>query len=235
MHLSEKLSNERELGKWLINKLKQKYDISKFYFVSSLSINGSKDPFKILVATILSQNSTDKAAMNAYHNLEKITRISPAHICRLNYKVIASAIRPAGLHKTKAKALKELSRIILSKYDGDLFKLLKNNELDIRKELMKLPNVGSKTCDVLLVNMGVLRTVPVDTHISRIAKRLGLVPNNAGYEMIRRRLDEIFDEDDRYDAHLLLIMHGRTTCKAINPLCQECLISEKCNYYKSYK
>lgn len=228
-------SSEKALGKWIIDKLRQKYDITKFFFVTVFSNNRNKDPFKILVATILSQNSTDKAAMTAYYNLEKITEISPLGICRLNVKVIASAIRPAGLQNSKAKALKELSRIILERYSGDLLKLLRRREVDLRKALMELPNIGPKTADILLLNMGYLKTVPVDTHISRIAKRLGIVPQNAGYEAIRIRLDEIFAEDDRYDAHLLLILHGRTTCRAINPLCQECIINEKCNYYKSYK
>ncbi len=226
------IDNEGKLGEWLIEKLRSTYNQAYFYFSSVFKDSGYKDPFKILVATILSQNSTDKAAVTAYRNLEKITDITPCGIARLNVRTISSAIRPAGLNKSKSKALKKLSKIIISKYDGDLSKLLKNKNIDIRKELMSLPNVGPKTSDVLLLNCGILKTVPVDTHISRIAKRLGLVPYNAGYEDIRRKLDQIFNPDDRHTAHLLLIMHGRKICKAKNPLCEKCIINEKCHYYK---
>jgi endonuclease-3 len=228
-----KSTDDESLGSWLIERLRNRYDIAKFGFISSFIRKGDRNPFKILVATILSQNSTDKAAMAAYSNLEKIVDISPSSIAKLDSKVIASAIKPAGLHRSKAEAIKKLSKIIITKFDGDLSNLLKKDIIDARRELMKLPKVGPKTSDVLLVSMGVLKTVPVDTHISRIAKRFGLVPLKADYEAIRKRLDYIFSEDDRYDAHLLLILHGRETCRAINPLCNECVINERCAYYKS--
>lgn len=230
--MSNIIDDEETLGRWLIEKLRSIYNQEYFYFSSVFNDNECKDPFKILVATILSQNSTDKAAVTAYRGLEKITDITPYSIARLNVRTISSAIRPAGLNKSKSKALKKLSKIIISKYEGDISKLLKNKNIDTRKELMSLPNVGPKTCDVLLLNCGILKTVPVDTHISRIAKRLGLVPYNAGYEVIRRKLDQIFNPNDRQMAHLLLIMHGRKICKAKNPLCKKCIINEKCHYYK---
>jgi len=228
-------TDDGTLGSWLIERLRNRYEITKSGFISSFIGNRDKDPFKILVATILSQNSTDKAAMNAYRNLEKIVGVHPSSIASANFDVIASAIKPAGLHKSKARALIKLSKIIMTKYGGDLSSLLRKNIMDARSELMDLPRVGPKTSDVLLVTIGALKTVPVDTHISRIAKRLGLVPSKADYETIRKTLDSLFKEDDRYEAHLLLIMHGRKTCKAIKPLCSECVINERCAYYKSYK
>lgn len=219
-------------GTWLLRRLQERYNISLREYVSTYIARARRDPFKVLVATILSQNSTDKAAHRAFEALERSVGVSPQQIAAAQTRRLMSLIRVAGLHRQKARTLRSVSRIILERYGGSIGGLLSLPPEQARRELMSLPGVGPKTADVLLATLGLYPTVPVDTHIARVAKRLGLVREGAGYEEIRRVLDALFESGDRHRAHLLLIAHGRKTCRAINPLCHECLLAPACRYYR---
>ena len=104
---------------------------------------------------------------------------------------------------------------------------------EAREELLNLPAVGPKTADILLLFHAKRGVFPVDTHISRISKRLGLVGEGAGYEDIRRRLEEIFDPSDYSIAHKILIKFGRTYCRARNPLCGKCPLRDICRWRRN--
>jgi endonuclease-3 len=99
---------------------------------------------------------------------------------------------------------------------------------DARKALMQFPGVGPKTADVVLLFSAKQPTIPVDTHVNRVAKRLGFAPMNGDYEAVRDSLQQLYDSSDYLAVHLLLIAHGRKTCRARHPLCDVCPVNAYC-------
>lgn len=93
---------------------------------------------------------------------------------------------------------------------------------------MEMPGVGPKTADVVLLFSEGKPTIPVDTHVNRVSRRLGLAPCEGGYEDVRLSLQSLFQPKDYLSVHLLLISHGRKTCKARNPHCNVCPINAYC-------
>ncbi len=224
--------NDRIKAKQILKILKNTYKIDPNEFAVISASEGKMDVFRALVITILTQNSTDKAAYKAFKKLESLTTITPEGISNLDESLLKDAIRNAGLYNTKAKALKELSKIIMVRYGGSLDFLLKMDLENARKTLMSLPKVGPKTADVILLMLGKMPTIPVDTHVNRVSKRLGLVPPNSNYEKTRLYLMNLYDPSEYLETHLLFIQHGRKICKAINPKCSICPINGFCDYFK---
>jgi endonuclease-3 len=99
---------------------------------------------------------------------------------------------------------------------------------EARETLMQFPGVGPKTADVVLLFCAKQNTIPVDTHVNRVSKRLGLAPAKGNYEAVRRALQSIYDPKDYLAVHVLLILHGKKYCKARVPLCKECPINMCC-------
>ncbi len=97
-----------------------------------------------------------------------------------------------------------------------------------RQKLLGLPGVGPKTADVMLLFSAKRPTLPIDTHINRVSKRLRLVNPRANYETVRKTLQMLFEPRDYYSVHVLLILHGRKYCKARSPLCKRCPIHRLC-------
>ncbi len=93
---------------------------------------------------------------------------------------------------------------------------------------MQIPGVGPKTADVVLLFSANKPTIPVDTHVNRVSKRLGLVPVDGGYEDVRKSLQALYAPADYLSVHLLFIAHGRKTCKAPRPLCRQCPVNQYC-------
>ncbi len=152
----------------------------------------------------------------------------PESIARASLSEIEEAIKPAGLQRAKARAIKELANLILEEFNGDMRKLLEMGEEKVRECLSKIPGIGHKTIDVLLANWG-YPVLPVDTHIRRISKRMGLA-SSGGYVGIRESLHKYFRPSRRLEAHLLLIKLGRTICKSQNPRCDLCPLRRFCKY-----
>jgi endonuclease-3 len=186
------------------------------------------DPFKMLIITIISQNTNDKNTARAFENLSNKFRISPEALAKAKIKQIESCLKAGGLYHNKAKVIQQVSRIILKKYNGSLAQILSKSLDGAREELMQLPGVGPKTADVLLLFSAKKPTVSVDTHVNRVSKRLGLAPRDADYEIVRRALQSIYDPKDYLTVHILLISHGRKYCKARTPLCKECPLATLC-------
>lgn len=208
----------------LLNFLKEKYADT---FKNRLYSLESQTAFYTLVATIISQNTTWRNARRALENLKKICNINPEEIVALDYEEIAEAIRVAGLQEGKAKAIKEAAKRVLEEFEGDLSRLAYKGLEDSRKWLMNIPGVGPKTADVLLAFSFKKLILPVDTHIKRIARRLGITSSNS-YDAVRSKLEELIPPEDRLFAHIALIMFGREYCRAINPRCKDCPIRENC-------
>ncbi|MCK4393286.1 endonuclease III [Candidatus Bipolaricaulota bacterium] len=187
------------------------------------------DPFKNLVIGILSQNTNDRNCTRAYIGLAEISEVTPRDLANLPEAEIREAIRPGGLYNLKAKRIKELANAILRKYGGDASALIvQHDERKTRDRLLQLRGIGPKTADVFLAYCMDYDTVPVDTNIDRVAKRLGFVQPNARYEEIRNTLERIIPSDQRVRGHELLIRLGRDYCRARSPLCEKCPVAELC-------
>ncbi len=191
------------------------------------------DPFKFIIGVILSQNTTDRNAIKAYGRLEsKLGEVSLEKILSTPLDKIAEAIRPAGLHWRRARKIRELASKIVEEFGGDLSWIRELPLEEARSRLLSLPGVGRKTADVVLLMYAGKPTFPVDTHVMRVSKRLGLVSEDAGYEDVRRVLMEVFREKDYLEAHLRMISLGRKYCRARRPKCIECPMKAVCNYYE---
>jgi endonuclease-3 len=186
------------------------------------------DPFETLVETIISQNTADRNTARAFECLSKGFEIKAEVLAKAETSEIEQCLKVAGLYKNKAKSIKQVSKIILEEFHGTLEPILSLPLEDARKRLLQFPGVGPKTADVVLLFAAKQPTIPVDTHVNRVAKRLGFAPENADYEIVRKSLQSLYSPRDYLAVHLLLIAHGRKFCKARRPLCSECPINALC-------
>jgi len=187
-----------------------------------------QQPFETLVATIISQNTADTNTARAFENLSKHFEIKPQVLANAETSKIEACLHVAGLYKSKAKTIQTVSKIILQKFDGSLKPILSLPLDQARKTLTDLPGIGPKTADVVLLFCANQPTIPVDTHVNRVAKRLGLAPKDGDYEAVRLSLQSLFQPKDYLAVHLLLIAHGRKYCKARKPLCSKCPVNAYC-------
>lgn len=186
-------------------------------------------PFETLVLTVLSQNTTDVNSGRAFRQLRETMDVTPATLADAEQETIQEAIRTAGLHRQKSQRIKAIARTVHEAWDDDFDFLEAWPLAKARARLESLPGVGHKTADVVLNFVARRPIMPVDTHITRIARRIGLVPAKAGYERIRRALEALLaDRDEIFTMHVSLIHFGRQTCKARHPRCLECPAAEFC-------
>ena len=190
--------------------------------------NTPKEPFSTLIRTVLSQATNDKNRDKAFRNLSEEFEITPKALAKADVKEIEKAIIVGGLYRNKSRVIKELSRVIVEKFDGTLDFVYSSPLEEARKVLMSLPGIGPKTADVVLLFSANKPVLPVDTHVNRVSKRLGLVASNADYERIRLGLESLYSPKDYLAAHLLLIMLGRKYCKARNPMHRSCPVNLLC-------
>ncbi len=191
-------------------------------------VKGKSAPFETLIVTIISQNTADRNTAKAFENLSNKFEITPEALAKAQITQIESAIRPAGLYKSKAQTIKQAAATIREKYHGTLQPILSMPLEDARKALMQIHGVGPKTADVVLLFSAKQATVPVDTHVNRVSKRLGFTPAKSAYEAVRKSIQELFEPSDYLAVHVLLIEHGRKTCKARHPLCDACPVNMYC-------
>ncbi|MBQ3382112.1 MAG: endonuclease III [Bacteroidales bacterium] len=175
-------------------------------------------PFELIVAVILSAQCTDKrvnmvtpALLAAYPDAKAMATASQEDI----YKFIKSVSYP----NSKADHLLKMSRMLLSDFKGDVPKTI--------EDLMRLPGVGRKTANVVASICFNEPVIAVDTHVYRVAHRLGLSRGRTPYE-VEQDLENQIDEQDRARAHHWLILHGRYVCKAQKPDCQKCGVNHLC-------
>jgi endonuclease III len=205
----------------ILQTLQQEFTLPKW-------TKSPRDPFQTLVITILSQNTADLNTSRAFEALSKRFEISPEALAKAEISQIENAIRVAGLYKNKAKAITRAATIILEQYGGTLQPILSKPINEARSALMQFPGVGPKTADVVLLFSANQATIPVDTHVNRVSKRLNFSPANADYETVRQALESLYDPSNYLEVHLLLIAHGRRYCKAQHPLCPICPINAYC-------
>lgn len=175
-------------------------------------------PYQLVVAVALSAQCTDK----------KVNQVTPALFSRFpDFRSLADApleeletiLRPINYYKTKSKNLKNLGEKICAEFHCML--------PTTRASLISLPGVGNKTASVVLGEMGIEPALPVDTHVFRVAQRLGLAKGTK-VEQIEAQLCAEFEPSTWRNLHHWLIYHGRRICKAPRPLCEECTIRKLC-------
>ena len=186
------------------------------------------DPFETLIVTIISQNTADRNTARAFARLSERFEIKPEVLANAKTVLIEDSLKTAGLHRSKAKTIKQVSTIILDNFCGDIQTILSLPLEKARKTLMQMPGIGPKTADVVLLFSAAQPTIPVDTHVKRVSKRLGLASKNADYEEIRANLQSLYEQSDYLAVHVLLIALGRRYCKARRPLCKKCPVNKHC-------
>ena len=178
-----------------------------------------RGPVEVLVQTILSQNTSDTNSQRAYDNLladfadwDAVAEADPGRV--------AFAIKSGGLGAVKAGYIIQALRQIKSLRGGFDLSFLRDMTMEqARQWLTALPGVGMKTAScVLLFALG-MPSLPVDTHVFRVAGRLGLLPAKASADQAHLLLEKVVPAGDVYPFHILLIEHGRKTCKSQRPLC----------------
>jgi endonuclease III len=189
------------------------------------------DPVDLLVATILSQNTTDKNSLKAFGNL-KSSYPDYESLLSAPEALIEEKIRVGGLAEMKAKRIKAaLEKIKADAGSIDLSFIRKMDLMEARDYLLFLPGVGPKTAAVVLLFAFHKSTMPVDTHVFRVSKRIGLVPEKANITKAQAVLENITPPDKYLSMHLNLIRHGRVICKARNPVHSDCALRDICYYY----
>lgn len=174
--------------------------------------------FECLVAVILSAQSTDeqvnKVTAKLFQDLNR-----PQDFADIELPLLEERIKGVGLYKNKARHIQAMSKILLEEYDGQV--------PDDFNELLKLPGVGRKTANVMMSVAFDRPGLGVDTHVQRVANRIGLVQSDKT-EQTEAGLKRIIPENWWSRAHHLLIFHGRRVCKARNPACSSCSIESFC-------
>jgi endonuclease-3 len=204
-------------------------------------------PVDLLVQTILSQNTTSANTHRAFENLK---RRYPDYQDLLDApdEEVADAIRCGGLANIKTRRIKEALEKITERKEEDVGKRRERGEwgksggsidLDFLKDadpeeardyLMALPGVGPKTAAVVLLFAFNMPLLPVDTHVNRLSRRLGFVPENASLEEAERTLEAITPREKYCSFHVNLIRHGRVVCRARAPSCGDCVLAQLCPY-----
>ncbi|MDX2049809.1 MAG: endonuclease III [Rickettsiaceae bacterium] len=179
--------------------------------------------FELLVAVSLSAQTTDKSVNIATKKLFKVAN-TPEAIFLLGEDAVRTLIKNVGLYNVKSKNLIKLSHILVDQY---------NSSVPLRiDELVKLPGVGRKTANVVINCWTNNPTMPVDTHVFRVTRRLGLAYSMNPVSVEKELLKNI-PEKWLSKAHHWLVLHGRYICKARRPDCQKCFLKDHCDFFAS--
>ena len=190
----------------------------------------ASDPLDEIIRTILSQNTNDRNSLAAFAVLKRNFK-SWKTLPKTDTKKIARLIRHAGLANIKARRIKEvLAEIRRREARVSLVALKKMDVAEAIRYLRSLKGIGPKTAAcVLLFSFG-KPVMPVDTHIFRVTKRLGLIGQKTGIEEAHEALTALVPKGLHYRFHLCIIEHGRRTCKAQNPRCGFCVLYNMCRF-----
>lgn len=177
-------------------------------------------PFELLIAVLLSAQSTDVGVNKATRRLYAVAN-TPQQILDLGLEELKSYISTIGLYNNKAKNVIATCHILVDQYGGEV--------PHSREALESLPGVGRKTANVVLNTAFGDPTIAVDTHIFRVSNRTNIAPGK-NVDEVEQKLLKVVPKEFLHDAHHWLILHGRYTCVARKPKCWNCLIADLCEY-----
>jgi endonuclease III len=180
-------------------------------------------PFEVLILTILSAQTTDKAVLKVKNPLFS-KYPTPAELAKAKAGDVEEIIHSLGYFHAKARNIIAASQTLLDKFGGSVPETM--------EELLTIPGVGRKTGNIVLYHaLGKNEGIAVDTHVRRLAQRIGFSDTD-NVAVIEKDLMALFPRERWGDLTDVLIAHGRTTCDAKKPLCGECVISGDCRYYR---
>jgi len=182
-----------------------------------------KTPFQLLIATILSAQTTDirvnivtRELFRDYGEVEKMANVSP--------DTLRSIIRSIGFYNSKSENIIKTSKILIEEYNSSVPEKM--------EDLIKLPGVGRKTANVVLSNAFGIPAFAVDTHVKRVTYRLGLT-KSTDPDIIEKDITSKIPKYMYTKAHHAIIFHGRRVCNAQKPECDKCMLTSDCNYFKN--
>ncbi|MDP3622440.1 MAG: endonuclease III [Methanobacteriaceae archaeon] len=188
----------------------------------NLRVFEDKDPYRVLIRTILSQRTrdenTDQASAELFAEYPTMEDVAIAPQERLE-----KLVKKAGFFRVKSKRIKEVSNILLDEYEGIV--------PDTMDELLKLPGVGRKTANCVLVYAFEKPAIPVDTHVHRISNRIGLV-NTKDPDATELELEKVVPKEFWIELNDLMVQFGQDICRPIGPKHEECPIADLCDFYK---
>ncbi|MCX8123425.1 MAG: endonuclease III [Spirochaetes bacterium] len=203
---------DRATSKKIINILKKHYQI-----VPPLRYNNL---YQLCVAVVLSAQTTDNQVNMVTPSLFTIYP-DFASLAQADIHDVEKIIKPTGFYHNKARHIITLARTIIDTFNGVV--------PGTREDLMKLPGVGRKSANVILAFGFGIPAIPVDTHVARVASRMGYAETRKPVE-IEKKLMESIPRSNWIEVHLLFIYHGRTVCSARNPKCSSCPVILYCRY-----
>lgn len=187
-----------------------------------LRVFEDKDPYRVLIRTILSQRTrdenTDQATLKLFNKYPDMEDVALAPQDKLE-----KLVKSAGFYRVKSKRIKEVSHILMDDYNGVV--------PDTMEELLKLPGVGRKTANCVLVYAFEKPAIPVDTHVHRISNRLGMV-NSKEPDKTELELEKIIPKTYWIELNDLMVQFGQDICRPIGPKHEECPLAEICDYYQ---
>lgn len=203
-------------------KIKKVLEILESTYPDAACELNHTNPFELLIATILSAQSTDKRVNIVTEELFKEFK-TPKDFLKLTEDQLAEKIKSIGFYRTKSNNILKTCEILVNEYESSV----PSN----RDELIKLPGVGRKTANVVISNAFGQNAIAVDTHVFRVSNRIGLANSDNVYDTEQDLMKNI-EENQWTNAHHLLIFHGRRICKARKPMCHMCPLTDYCLYYK---
>ena len=189
------------------------------------------EPFWLIAETILSQNTSDTNSRPAFWNLFSTYHTVEA-VCFADVHDIERVIRQAGLYEAKAKSIIAAAREIIEKYDGDTWSFIAGSYESARDRLQHVLGIGPKTADVVLLFARDFDIIPIDTHVFRVSRRIGLAPQKGGYDVVKKALEDEIPLGKRKFAHIALIRLGREICVARGPQHWKCPLTDVCDHYQ---
>ncbi len=185
-----------------------------------------KNPFELLIAVVLSAQTTDKAVNKVTEKLF-ISYPDALSLSQANLMDVENIIKTIGLYHNKAKNIIGLSQVLVEKYDGQV--------PQIREQLEALPGVGRKTTNVVISNAFGIPALAVDTHVARVSIRLGLAKPTDSVLEIEKKLNRKIPKEYWLKVHHQMIFFGRYHCLSKNPKCNNCPLFEECKYKDKQK
>lgn len=182
----------------------------------------SREPFRVLISTVLSQRTRDENTAMASKRLFSKFK-TPKQLANAKLRDIQGLIKPSGFYKVKAGYIKQIAKEIVDRFDGKV-----PDNID---ELLLLPGVGRKTANCVLVYAYMIPAIPVDTHVHRISNRLGLVKTKTP-EQTEMALTGIVPRKYWIQLNELMVRYGQKICLPIRPRCERCRLKDMCAYYE---
>lgn len=191
----------------------------------------NRDPLDELILTILSQNTSDRNSGRAYRAL-RARYAGWQDVLEADTRELYETIKSAGLGNIKAPRIQLVLREVLERNGSFELGFLGGMPMaDARAWLRSLPGVGPKTAACVLLFACDMPALPVDTHVHRVAQRLGLIGAKVSAEAAHDLLEQAVPAGDVYAFHVNMILHGRRVCRALRPVCEQCPLTALCDYY----